>query len=107
MSAVRGQNECPHAWRIGLQACERVADGCFPWTASKVYCFFCGFLRSHGFHGGGFAFGRGSSHHGFGAPEVGGDFCDFVGRIADIRREAIESGFSSFDGVGVDLLEFS
>ena len=48
MSAVRGQNECPHAWRIGLQACGRVADRCFPWTASKVYCFFVGSFAAMG-----------------------------------------------------------
>jgi len=49
MSAVRGQNECPHAWRIGLQACGRVADGCFAWTASKVYCFFVSSFAAVGF----------------------------------------------------------
>ena len=48
MSEVRGQNECPHAWRIGLQACGRVADRCFPWTASKVYCFFVGSFAAMG-----------------------------------------------------------
>ena len=48
MSEVRGQNECPHAWRIGLPACGRVADGCFAWTASKVYCFFVGSFAAVG-----------------------------------------------------------
>ncbi len=48
MSEVRGQNECPHAWRIELRACGRVADRCFPWTASKVYCFFVGSFAAMG-----------------------------------------------------------
>ena len=48
MSEVSGQNECPHAWRIGLPACGRVADGCFAWTASKVYCFFVGSFAAVG-----------------------------------------------------------
>src|SRR5260370_2531210 len=56
-------------------------------------------------HGGGFGFGSGN-HDGLGAPEVGGDFCDFVGRIAEVGGETIEGGLSGLDGIRVDLLEF-
>src|SRR5260370_20977282 len=71
---------------------------------------FCGLLfldrlfGGVGLHGGP-GFGRGDDH-GFRAPEVHRDFGDFVGRIAELRIEAIESGLSGLDGIGVDLLEF-
>src|SRR5260370_24313167 len=57
-----------------------------------------------GWHGGP-GFGRGDDQ-GFRAPEVDRDLGDFVGRIAELRIEAIESGLSGLDGIGVDLLEF-
>jgi len=46
------------------------------------------------------------SHHGFGAPEVDGDFCDFVWRIAEVGDETIEGGLRGLDGIRIDLLEF-
>jgi len=48
LSIENWKNECPHAWRIGLQACGRVADRCFAWTASKVYGFLMGSFAAVG-----------------------------------------------------------
>src|SRR5882757_9069600 len=82
------------------------ATGRFCWVTSAVWLRFLYRLLGGGrFHGGGFGLGRGS-HHGFGVPEVGGDFCDFVGRIAEFGVEAIEGGLSDLDGIRVHLLEF-
>src|SRR5216684_8458364 len=85
---------------------EVCATGRFCWATSPVWLgFLYRFFGGGGFHGGGFGFGRGS-HHGFGAPEVRGDFCDFVGRVAEVGGETIEAGLSGLDGIRVDLLEF-
>ncbi len=85
---------------------EVCATGRLCWVTSAAWLGFLDrFFGGGRLHGGGFGFGRGS-HHCFGAPEVGGDFCDFVGRIAEVGGETIEGGLSGLDGIRVDLLEF-
>src|SRR5260370_8830393 len=85
---------------------EVCATGRLCWVTSAAWLGFLDrFFGGGRWRGGGFGFGR-CSHHCFGAPEVGGDFCDFVGRIAEVGGETIEGGLSGLDGIRVDLLEF-
>jgi hypothetical protein len=64
-------------------------------------CFFTGGGDNRGIR-----FGFGGSHLCLGAPEVHRDFGDFLGRIAELRVEAIESGLAGLVGLRNGLLEF-
>src|SRR5208337_4876839 len=57
------------------------------------------------FFGGGFGFRRGGLHC-FRVPKVGRDLGDFVGRIAELRADAIENGVNGLDGIRADLQVF-